>query len=283
MGYLQHFFPWWWEGTYRSEVGPGFEMTPEEAELARVNGLTVEQIAWRRQQWASLRGLAPQEFAEDAVGCFRASGECVFELEIVDKALADAREPLERKDNGRLAMWMPPRPGRRYVIGVDPAGGGVKGDYTCAQVIDRKTGMQCAEMHGHFSHKETATKSVELAKLYNSALIAVERNNHGSGVLAHLERSDYHEIYQEKGWNGWLTSAVSRPAMVERLIAVLMENPELFPSARLWNECRTFVRTASGRPEAAPGAHDDCVMALGIALAVREETAGEKAKEKVRG
>ncbi len=279
MGYLQHFFPWWWEETYRSEVGPGFERTPEEAELARLNALTAEQIAWRRQQWASLRGLAPQEFAEDAVGCFRASGECVFELEIVDKALADAREPLERKDNGRLAIWMPPRPGRRYVIGVDPAGGGVKGDYTCAQAIDRKTGMQCAEMHGHFSHKDTATKSVELAKLYNSALIAVERNNHGAGVLAHLERSDYHEIYQEKGWNGWLTSAVSRPAMVERLIAVLMENPELFPSARLWNECRTFVRTASGRPEAAPGAHDDCVMALGIALAVREETAGEKAKE----
>ncbi len=278
-GYLKHFFPWWFERSYRLPVGPSFEMTAEEAELAAANGLTVEQIGWRRQQWASLRGLAPQEFAEDAVGCFRASGECVFELEIVDKALADAREPLERKDNGRLAIWMPPRPGRRYVIGVDPAGGGVKGDYTCAQAIDRKTGMQCAEMHGHFSHKETASKSVELAKLYNSALIAVERNNHGAGVLAHLERSDYHEIYQEKGWNGWLTSAVSRPAMVERLIAVLMENPELFPSARLWNECRTFVRTASGRPEAAPGAHDDCVMALGIALAVREETAGEKAKE----
>ena len=279
-GYLKHFFPWWFEQSYRIETGPSFDMTPEEAELAAAHGLTKEQIAWRRQQWASLRGLAPQEFAEDAVSCFRASGECVFELEIVDKGIADASDPVETQDNGRLAIWMPARPGRKYVVGVDPAGGGVNGDYTCAQVIDRATGMQCAEMHGHFPHRELATKLVKLAKTYNSALIAVERNNHGSGVLAHLERSDYDKIYQQKGCNGWNTSAASRPEMLERLIVVMMERPDLFPSVRLWNECRTFVRTANGRPEAAPGAHDDCVMAMAIALGVREETAGEK-EEKV--
>ena len=275
-GYLKHFFPWWFEQSYKIETGPSFQMTPEEAELAAAHGLTNEQIAWRRQQWASLRGLAPQEFAEDAVSCFRASGECVFELDVVEKAIATASDPVKSEDNGRLAIWMPPMPTKKYVIGVDPAGGGVNGDYTCAQVIDRATGLQCAEMHGHLSLKETATKLVGLAKLYNSALIAVERNNHGAGVLAHLERTDHHEIYQQKGWNGWLTSAANRPEMIERLIAVMMEKPGLFRSARLWNECRTFVRTANGRPEAAPGAHDDCVMAMAIALAVREEGTGKK-------
>jgi Terminase RNaseH-like domain len=276
-GYTQHFFPWWYEESYRIETGPSFEMTTEEAELAAVHGLKPEQIAWRRHQWAALRGLAAQEFAEDAVACFRASGECVFELEVVERALEMAGEPLEMQDNGRLAIWLPPRPGVEYVVGVDPAGGGVNGDYSCAQVIDRKLGMQCAEMHGHFTLRELARKLVELGKEYNSALMAVERNNHGAGVLAHLERLSYPTIYEEKGWNGWNTTAASRPAMIETLMAVMMEKPELFRSARLWNECRTFVRTANGRPEAAPGSHDDCVMAMGIALAVREAEAGKKA------
>ena len=38
-------------------------------------------------------------------------------------------------------------PGKQYVIGVDPAGGGTEGDYSCAQVIERETGMQCGELH----------------------------------------------------------------------------------------------------------------------------------------
>jgi len=273
-GYRRHFFPWWFEESYRCEVGPTFAMTADEAALAEAHGLAKEQIAWRRQQWASLRGLAPQEFAEDAVACFRATGECVFELEIVEKALEAAGDPVELRHNGRLAIWLPAQPRVEYVIGVDPAGGGVKGDYSCAQVIERRSGMQCAELHGHFSLKDLAAKLVELGKEYNSALLAVERNNHGAGVLAHLERTGYEPIYEEKGWNGWNTTAVTRPTMLETLLAVMMEKPELFRSARLWNECRTFVRTANGRPEAAPGAHDDCVMAMGIALAVRDSGKG---------
>ena len=86
-GYVQHFFPWWIEGTYQCAVGPSFEKTAEEAALAAAYGLTLEQIAWRRQQKASLRRLAVQEFAEDAVTCFKASGECVFELEFVERWL----------------------------------------------------------------------------------------------------------------------------------------------------------------------------------------------------
>ena len=281
-GYTQHFFPWWFEKSYRCDVGPSFAMTPEEVELAAAHGLTPEQIGWRRQQWASLRGMAAQEFAEDAVACFRVSGECVFELVVVEKALEGVGEPVEVQDNGRLAIWLPPRPGVEYLIGVDPAGGGVNGDYSCAQVIDRKMGMQCAEMHGHFSLKELAGKLVGLAKEYNSALLAVERNNHGAGVLAHLERMEYPHIYEEKGWNGWNTTAVTRPVMIETLVAVMMTAPELFRSARLWNECRTFVRTANGRPEAASGAHDDCVMAMGIALAVRDAAKGWKGFRETR-
>ena len=281
-GYTKHFFPWWYEESYVAEAGPILLLTEEESALAKEHGLKAEQIAWRRQQRASLRGLAAQEFAEDAVSCFRASGECVFELEAVEVALGAASDPMETRENGRLAIWLPARAGRKYVMGVDPAGGGAEGDYSCAEVIDRESGMQCAELHGHYSLRELARKVMELGKEYNSALLAVERNNHGVGVLAHLETWGCPNLYGENKVLGWLTSSHSRPAMIEQLSEALAAAPLTFRSARLLNECRTFIRDRDGRPGGAPGTHDDCVMAMAIAWAVRRREAGQDAKHQVK-
>jgi len=281
-GYRQHFFPWWFESSYKSEPGASFEMTEEETALAKLHGLKPEQIAWRRRQWRSLRGLAAQEFAEDAVSCFRASGDCVFELEVVEKALAALERPVEARDNGRLLIWLPPRAGREYVIGVDPAGGGLDGDYSCAQVIDRKSGTQCAELQGHYPLREFSEMLITLGREYNSAELAVERNNHGHAVLALLEHKGYTNLFRKDGSAGWNTTAQSRPRMIADMMAVVGEIPELFRSERLWNECRTFVRLANGVPGAAAGAHDDCVMAMGIALAARNEGASQKLEVRLK-
>ena len=65
--------------------------------------------------------------------------------------------------------------------------------------------------------------------------------------------------------------------MIENMAAVLAVQPELFHSLRLLEECRTFVRRSDGNAAAADGAHDDCVMAMAIALAVRrEDSSGKK-------
>jgi hypothetical protein len=274
-GYRRHFFPWWFDPAYAIEPDANFSaLTDDELALSALHGLTIEQIAWRRKQWASLRGLAVQEFAEDPVSCFRASGECVFDLVALEQAMGGSGEPLEMRDNQRLMIWLPTQAGRDYVIGVDPAGGGVEGDYSCAEVVDRECGRQCAELHGHWPPREFAQKIAQLGKEYNTALLAVERNNHGFGVLACLRSLQYPRVFEQKGQDGWLTSAVSRPAMIENLATVLTQGPGLFRSPRLLHQCRTFVRYADGGTGAAPGTHDDCVMAMGIAWAVRKDDAG---------
>ena len=140
-------------------------------------------------------------------------------------------------------------------------------------------GLQCAELHGHFPPFELARRVAALGREYGNALVAVERNNHGYGVLAHLKDLQYENIFEQGGQEGWLTSVVTRPAMIENLAAVLMAQPELFHSPRLLGELRTFVRHADGHGAAAEGAHDDCVMAMAIALAVRREDAGRVAAE----
>jgi len=274
-GYTKHFFPWWYEATYAERKPTMVQpVTDEEKELMSKHGLTEGQIAWRRKRWNDLRKLAAQEYAEDDVSCFLASGECVFDLEAIEHAAAQAGEPVESLENGRMQIWLPYTRGKQYIIGVDTAGGGSDGDYSCAQVVERSSGLQCAELHGHFPPFELARRLVALGKKYDGALVAVERNNHGFGVLAHLKDMKYENLFVHGGQEGWLTSVVTRPAMIENLGAMLMENPSLFRSSRLLQECRTFVRHADGHGAASEGAHDDCVMAMAIALAVRKEDAG---------
>jgi hypothetical protein len=97
-------------------------------------------------------------------------------------------------------------------------------------VIEREMGMQCAELHGHFPPYELARRVADLGQRYEHALVAVERNNHGYGVLAYLNTLGYENIFEKDGQLGWLTSAASRPAMIENMAAVLMAEPELFHS-----------------------------------------------------
>jgi hypothetical protein len=276
-GYARHFFPWWYEPTYIEDVAAGSvdALTDDEKELMKKHGLSDQQIAWRRARWQVMHGQAAQEYAEDPVSCFLASGECVFEMTAIEQAVAKAAEATESLENGRELIWFPPNPAQwQYIIGVDTAGGGCEGDYSCAQVIERSMGLQCAELHGHFPPYELARRLVALGQLYGNALIAVERNNHGYGVLAHLKDLGYGNLFEQSGQVGWLTSAVTRPAMIENLAAMLIEQPELFHSSRLLGEMKTFVRRTDGQGAAAEGAHDDCVMAMAIAMAVRREDAG---------
>jgi hypothetical protein len=80
-------------------------LTPEEEQLMLRGGLNEAQMAWRRINRAQLRGLAAQEFAENAVTCFRASGECVFDLEAIEQTLAGCGDAVEMRDSGRLVVW----------------------------------------------------------------------------------------------------------------------------------------------------------------------------------
>ena len=276
-GYRRHFFPWWWEPTYRRQVKL-IDFTEAERELMRKYGLDAGQIAFRREMRANFGTLAAEEYAEDAESCFRASGDCFFEIEAIDKRMREPRPIVEQKDNARLLIFLPPITGadggapKDYIIGVDTAGGGSRGDYSCAQVIERGSGMQCAELQGHYSPEQLAAHVALIGRMYNNALVAVERNNHGYSVLSSLNMNlGYKNVYEQNNQPGWPTTAGSRPPMLANLSATLSSAPFLFHSTRLLEECRTFVRHPNGSIAAAAGTHDDLVMAMGIALAVRAE------------
>ncbi len=271
-GLVRHFFPWWWEDSYTAAAVSENLWTEEERVLAERERLQPEQIGFRRQIGASFQTLARQEYAETPEDCFLSSGSCVFDAAELEQRARQLTEPVQARKAGQLLVWFPPVAGREYVVAVDPAGGGAGGDYSAVQVIDLEHGLQCAELQARLSTLELAKEAAELATQYNHALLAVERNNHGAGVIAYLKSvCGYARLYGQDGQEGWLTSSVSRPAMLGRLGAALVEQPGLFQSRRLLEECRTFVRQANGKTGAQAGGHDDCVMAMALGLAVRAE------------
>ncbi len=186
--------------------------------------------------------------------------------------MRELQPPISTRMNGRLQIWYPAVAGRKYVIGVDTAGGGADGDAAAAQVVEMETGLQCAEFAGQMDPQEMAAAVATLAREYNQALVVVERNNHGHTVLAYLQGPEkYTNLYEQGGMAGWLTSSLTRPRMIAALGTLLSERTEMFHSARLLAECRTFIRLRHGGTGAAPGSHDDCVMAMAMAHAVRAE------------
>ncbi len=271
-GTVRHFFPWWMERKYRGEAVAEESLDAEERELMARHGLDLRQIGFRRQVRANFRGMARQEYAENEESCFRATGDSVFEIASIEARLADVTPPVETKRNGEMEIWLPPLPGKSYLVAVDPAGGGSDGDYSAVEVLELETGLQCAEFAGHVGGLELAQFVTKLASEYNNAWLVVERNNHGAGVLALAETAcGYSRIYRHKGEAGWLTTMTSRPAVLGRLDATLVDQAETFKSGKLLSECRGFVRLPDGRTGARAGMHDDRVMAMAIGLGARAE------------
>jgi hypothetical protein len=270
-GWVRHFFPWWWEASYRLDAGADAESEEERALVVKY-GLTPEQVAFRRRLERQFGVLARQEYPESEDDCFLASGSCVFDTEAIERRLREVSAPLDRRWGGTLEVWLKPIPGREYLAAVDPAGGGSEGDYAAIEMLDAQTGLQCAEYQGRCGLKELAERAAALAREYNGAMLIVERNNHGAGVLAYLtDVVRYRRMYQQEGQTGWLTTALSRPRILQEVERALNEGGKSLMSARLLREMKTFVRDSRGRTGAAQGQHDDLVMAMGIALAARAE------------
>lgn len=270
-GLVRHFFPWWMESAYVGAAVAAESMSAEERALVERHGLTTEQIGYRRGLERTYGALRAQEFAEDAESCFRATGACCFDVDRLEERAREAPEALESRRRGALLIWLKALPGREYMVAVDSAGGGEDGDFAAVQVVEVATGLQCAELRERLTPADLARVTAEMAKEYGGALVVVERNNHGAAVLAYLETHErYGRVYRQ-GEAGWLTTAASKPEMIARLGVLLSESPERFMSRRLLAECRTFVADERGRTAAVAGSHDDLVMSMAIAQAVRAE------------
>lgn len=183
-------------------------------------------------------------------------------------------------DTGPIQIYHEPAPGGAYVIGADTAGEG--SDFNVGQVIDHITGQQVCTIRGQMDEDLFAKQLYCLGKHYHTALVSVEAN-FSSYPIRELERLRYPRQYVRQAEDsfthrirqsyGFKTSSVTRPLVIAGLVEVVREHPEWLNDRDTLNEMLTFVRNENGRPEAQEGAHDDCVMSLGIAYYTRGRSA----------
>ena len=245
----------------------------------------------------AFRDTNPYYYTVYALGRWGVTGRTVFDGEALSARLEAVGEPrilghftyhtdiTERIDEYALCEWeegyiriyREAEAGHPYVIGADTAGEG--SDSCVAQVIDNSSGEQVATLRSSVLDEDEFTRQLYcLGRYYNDALIGVE-TNFSTYPVRELERLRYprqyvretvdnytHEVMQSYGFR---TDTKTRPLLIATLIKYVREHPEDILDRETIGEMLTFVRTESFRAEAEAGAHDDLVMALGIAHFIR--------------
>lgn len=171
-----------------------------------------------------------------------------------------------------------------YVIGADVAEGLEIGDFSCAQVLSKKTGEQVAVWHGKTAPEEFASILNSIGRFFRNADLAPERNFHGFAVVTRLrEHFKYPNLFSEydaanltktsSGKSvvkrfGWDTNAKTKPLMIQELAAFLRDGHIRLNDTATIDELITYIYDKDGKTEAMGGCYDDRVMSLAIALQV---------------
>jgi len=175
--------------------------------------------------------------------------------------------------------YLPPKRGRCYLIGADPAEGNPGSDPSAAVVLNCETWEQAAIIHGTFEPDIFAGYLVQVAEYYNDAMILVERNNHGHAVLLALEFMGYSNLYLSPFDKkpGWLSTPKTKLLAVDHAAQVLREGSTTIYHEGTINE---LAMLEAGTLKAPEGEHDDLAMALintlaGIRWSSYQERRGE--------
>jgi hypothetical protein len=117
----------------------------------------------------------------------------------------------------------------------------------------------------------------QIGMYYNTATLVVENNSIGSAVLNSLSNDmGYENVYYESKKSsfklGIKMTPSNRPVILEAMQNRLMNGSVRINSQRLVGELKTFIYSPQKkRAEAIKGKHDDAIMALSLAIFVREE------------
>lgn len=194
---------------------------------------------------------------------------------------------LEAHSRGPLLIWAQPETGRQYVIGADTAGGGSRGDFAVAVVVDAETCDVVAGWHERCDPHLFGPRCARLATYYNTAMLAIETQPSTHGLTAATEAKNwgYERLYHRRRRDsirktiteqlGWATSTETKPMMIDRIKKAL-EAGSVIPWEGLLRELKDqrWEMTDGGTVKMVGGnkrAHDDMVEAYGIALMARDD------------
>jgi hypothetical protein len=164
-------------------------------------------------------------------------------------------------------------------------------DYSAFHVLDAETLNQCVEYKGQIDLVSFGHQLVNIATMYNKALLIVENTGLGFGTIQTIVDSNYPNTFystvdlkyievqrqlinkyyseEKKMVPGFSTTLKTRPLIISRLEQYFRDRAINIFSIRTLGELETFIWN-KGKAEAMDGYNDDLVMSLGIGLWVRD-------------
>jgi hypothetical protein len=245
--------------------------------------------AWRDRQTEIL---GEAEAAQEHDASFIFSGNTVVKPEIIEfykKTFME--EPVSKQGfDGNLWIWEYPHPDRTYIAAADVSRGD-GADFSTIHIIDAEKSTQVAEYKGKLPTKEFGDLMVQVATMYNDALLIPDNSSIGWNSIQRVIDRGYKNLFymsndlqyvdvenqitnrsiiSEKNMKpGFSITSRTRPLLIARLEEYMREQSFIIKSSRTLAELETFI-WKNGRAEALTDYHDDLVMALGIGLWVRD-------------
>jgi len=287
------FFPWF-HNEFNRRTPPSDwypdQPTAKMADLVkkRLNiVLDREQLFWWERKKLEQKQLMEQEFPTFLETAFLMSGRPAFDPEILALIQPKPHIKLRVVRAGdeftgirlhEVRLWAEPKPGRRYVVVIDPSEG-TGNDDAAITVWDTLTLEQVAEFNSNSVPLSDLDQiGIDLAIYFNNGLLVIERNNHGHAVIENAKRRSYPNIYgveitDEKTKRkskklGFLTDARSRDVALDSLDEMLLNRQMKVNSAILKSQLLTFIINENGKREAKQGNKDDVLMTAAIGVYV---------------
>ena len=284
--YLPIFLPWFSTPEYYREPPEGFKRSSDEELLVEQHDLNDGQLYWRRLKIAEGGELKfRQEYPATADEAFITAGKSVFAMEKVNQLIA--HEPQKRmlfdfnsltweeSRDGNLDIFEYPDWDSNFILAADVALG-VGQDYSCAVVMDTDRKVIALYRDNYIDPSKFGDLLFYLGRYYNNALLAVESNSMGVATLSRLTQMNYINLYKQTKISsiskeeglvpGFRTTQVTKPHIIGNLKNAVENDDIWIVSKVIIQELKDYISTESGRTEAAPGCHDDTIMATAIAL-----------------
>ena len=321
------FIPWFYIDMYWKEFVDDikkaeFVKSMTEDEWARWElGATLEGLNWYRDMLATIQSewRMKSEFPSTPQEAFSTTNRFVHNPADIDFMRNGAKEPLyvgelvadamygkeaingslhfQASEHGDLWLWAQPdkslKVRNRYIVSMDIGGRSDDADWTVISVIDRYMlafgGVEeCIGTYRFHKDQDLAVwKAVQLAKLFNNALLVIERNSlnpkgeEGDHTYTILDLivNDYPNIYYRDDPTkvregvapnyGFLTNRATKPAIVTHMQMRLRDKTYVERDNRALDECAWYEQKEQRDVYGAiDGQHDDIYMSRGIGLYV---------------
>lgn len=295
------FFPWYTFDEYRAsragiDWGNSLGRLNAEEKALRKLGIDDDQLAWRRWMIRNRTGNSVdkfhQEYPTTADEAFIATGMNIFPLDnLVDCfvpkngvtggviRMADNSIQFKPYSTGPLTVYKYPSSSHnfgQYFVGGDPTHT-TRGDYACAQVINRRTWEQVAVWRGKIDPASFGRVLRDLARYYNNAMISTEIEGPGYATIGALLESGYPHIWKKRGADkepgkvndnyGWSTSDKTKQWAIGVTLKAVIDKDLTIHHMQTFMEMRDYVTLPDGTMgPASRGDNDDTVMALAIAI-----------------